>query len=231
MKQCRLMGLIVLLFSCIHVRSQDFVKSDVYTAETPDYSLVTPRPYSEWAASRMPQKKESDVHKKRFFFTASFDPNFTHTTPPIYTYFEYGIANVASAGISIGASYDRMDMPTYKIETGFLAVGPRVMAYPLAIVSKIIGRELGAGGFEPHLGVVYDWVIMKKQIDDQDDETFTDSQLGFSFGTRWYPGNKNRFALFAEYNTNGIGNSVFKVAYPDMAGSSGGFRVGITLGR
>jgi hypothetical protein len=232
MKQCLYsMGLAMLLFSCMAVKSQDLVKSDASPSIGQNYSLLTPRPYSDWAAASMYQKKASNVHKKRFFFTASFDPNFTHTTPPIYTYFEYGIANLASVGASIGASYDRIDMPTYDIETGYLAVGPRVIAYPLAIISKIIDKELTGAGFEPHIGLVYDFVVMKRQVDDQDDESFTDSQLGFTFGTRWYPGNKNRFALFAEYNTNGIGNSIFKVDYPHLDKSSGGFRVGITLGR
>ena len=226
------MGLIMLsLFSCLAVKSQDIAKSDMSSSQEINYSLFRSYNYSDWSASRMPQKRSTDVHKKRFFFTASFDPNFTHTTPPIYTYFEYGIANLASVGLSIGASYDRLDMSTYKIETGFLAAGPRVVTYPLAIISKIVGKEISAGGFEPHIGLVYDYVVMKRQADDKDDETFTDSQLGACFGTRWYPGNKSRFALFAEYNTNGIGNSLFKVDYAHLTKSSGGFRVGITLGR
>lgn len=162
-------------------------------------------------SSQSQEKIENELRK--FSFSVALTPRFKTTIPPINLYFEHGIAGLASLGVSLGVLYDREPALDYQAAT--VSAGVRACGYPLPIISKISGNEINNYGFQPYMGLLYDYYATAVSIADEDIDPYRTSKFGLCAGTRWYPG-KGKFALMGEYNSNGLGSDI---------------RVGITLGR
>lgn len=163
------------------------------------------------SVTRSKDKNESELQK--FIFSAAVTPRFKTTIPPVNVYFEHGISGLASLGVSFGALYDRQSELDYHAAT--ISLGVRGCGYALPVISKISGNAINGFGFQPYLGLVYDYYITAISIGDNDIDPVTSSNFGICAGTRWYPG-KGKFGLLGEFNSNGLGSNI---------------RFGISLGR
>lgn len=152
---------------------------------------------------------------KKFFFSAVLTPKFTASVPPVSLYFERGIAQFLSLGLDLGVSYDHVKSSDIHVATGLL--GARACGYVVPAIAALENKNVNSFGFDPYVGLLYNYYITGVSDLSETGDTFTDSKIGLVVGTRWYPGNKRGFGLLAEYGTTGI--------------AGGGIRFGITLGR
>ena len=211
---------IVLNFFCVFILTFTFLNSRASDHSAGDSSSPRPVNLSQVKyqtgtsiSSSAPAKDNSGNDLKKFIFSLTLTPWFKTTIPPLNLYFEHGIAGLATTGVSFGAVYDSQS--DYDYHSATISFGVRGCGYAFPIISRISGNDINSFGFQPYLGLVYDYHVTAVSIADNDIDPYHSSEFGIVAGTRWYPG-KGKFGLLGEFNSNGIGSNV---------------RFGISLGR
>lgn len=206
------LGILMLMFSLLISKANYHVGMDSIFPQPVDlYPGKVKSPIVFLRTDQVPEKNTNEL--KKFIFSLTLTPRFETTIPPLNLYFEHGIASVASAGASFGALYDSDSKYNYHSAT--LSFGVRGCAYAFPIISMVSGKEIKSFGFQPFLGMAYDYRVTSVSLDGTEIGPYHSSDVGIVAGTRWYPG-KGKFALLGEFNSTGIGNNL---------------RLGISLGR